>query len=157
MEGDRVLIRVGFMDASKIYCDVDLKNLTKASFLNDGNLRSNIRVLYCVLCDKLGEHFFQFGSLCWEIISLPPQRHKHLNIEAIFVNIFFVIVAEVAEIEENAEIKIFDNEDVEVPLRHLKRVIKKYEKSIRFSLRIEPLNSGDWMDQHAVDMLKVCI
>lgn len=44
MEGDRVLIRVGVMDASKIYCDVGLKNLTKTSFLKDGNLRSNIRV-----------------------------------------------------------------------------------------------------------------
>lgn len=42
MEGDHVLIRVGFMDAYK-FCDVGLKNLTKASFIRDGNLRSNIR------------------------------------------------------------------------------------------------------------------
>lgn len=62
-----------------------------------------------------------------------------------------------AEIEEKAEIKILDNEDAEVPLRHLKRVITKYEKSGQFSLRIELLNGGNWVDSHAVDLLKVCI
>lgn len=65
---------------------------------------------------------------------------------------------EVADIGENAEIRIFDNENVEVPLRHLKRVITKYEKSERFSLRIELMNGddGDWLDTHAVEVKKVC-
>lgn len=61
------------------------------------------------------------------------------------------------DIDENAEIKIFDNEDAEVPLQHLKRVITKYEKSGQFFLRIEPINGGDCLDAHAVELLKVCI
>lgn len=61
-------------------------------------------------------------------------------------------------IEGDAEIKIFDNENSEIPFQYLKRVITKYEKSNRFSLRIEIMNGDeDWLDMHAVDLMKVCI
>lgn len=42
MAVDRVLIRVGFMDVYK-FCEIGVENLTKSSFLRDGNLRSSIR------------------------------------------------------------------------------------------------------------------
>lgn len=70
---------------------------------------------------------------------------------------FAVAVIEVADIEENAEIKIFDNENAEVSLQHLKDVITKYEKSHRFSLRIMLVqNDGDWLDTHTVELMQVC-
>lgn len=147
MESDRVLISVEFMGTKK-FCEIRLNNLTKESFLKDGNLNFNIH----------SKIVLRNGCLIDQTAETGVYRSNSTYMQKQYWYKFLISVSEVAVIGENAKIKIFDHQDAEVTLQHLKGVITKFEKSVWFSLRIELMGAnGDWLDTHAVQLMKVCI